>query len=352
MNQPYASFLSLCRVRSSYDKAQPRSPKRQCEKMPKKNQKCCRRGLVLRARSHGRQEAGEDVAGALLLDRLGLDGRGHGHGHMVLGGGLEVDDGVVGPNVHGGLGGVAGIAGGDAGRGSGGGARGVGGGGVAAGGRGERGCTRGGGASAAAAAGGRAGVVAALGVVGDGGLGVAHLALGKLELLLLEGGALFAEALLGFLGLPAADGGEEGLEVVEEVGLANVEVPVEKAEELLLHEVDFGDAEAEVVVAADGSVAGPVLVLGGGVVEVLGGEDEGGEENAVDGAAHSLCHRRQTLGQPVEVDQRGHEGGDLNVRASNQCADEELNGRQRGIDQVGGLVRRGARRGRQALVGY
>ena len=88
------------------------------------------------------------------------------------------------------------------------------------------------------------------------------MALGKLELLLLDGGALFAEALLGFLCLPGANGGEERLEVAEEVGFGHVEIPVKKAEELLLHEVDFGDAETKAVVAADGGVASPVLVLG------------------------------------------------------------------------------------------
>lgn len=97
-----------------------------------------------------------------------------------------------------------------------------------------------------------------LGVAGD----VAHLALGELELLLLDGGALFAEALLGLLCLPAADGSEERLEVAEKVGFGHVEIPVKKAKELLLHEVDFGDAESKAVVATNGGVAGPVLVLG------------------------------------------------------------------------------------------
>jgi len=151
------------------------------------------------------------------------------------------------------------------------------------------------------------------------------LALGKLELLLFDGGALFANALLGFLCLPAADGSEERLEVGEQVGLGHVEVPVEQTEKLLLHEVDFGDAEAKVVVAADGGVTGPVLVLGGGVVEVLCSEDERCEEDAVDGATHALGDRRKTLCQAVEVDERSHERWDLDVRASNESADEELN---------------------------
>jgi hypothetical protein len=146
----------------------------------------------------------------------------------------------------------------------------------------------------------------------------------ELELLLFDGGALFTDALLGFLCLPAADGGKERLEVGEEVGLGHVEVPVEETKELLLHEVDFGDAEAKVVVAADGGVTGPVLVLGRGVVEVLCREDERGEEDAVDGAAHALCNRRKTLCQAVEVDERSHESWYLDVRASDESADEKL----------------------------
>jgi hypothetical protein len=88
------------------------------------------------------------------------------------------------------------------------------------------------------------------------------LALGELKLLLLDGGALFANTLLGLLCLPAADGSEERLEVAEKVGFGNVEIPVEKAKKLLLHKVDFGDAEAKVVVAANRGVTSPVLVLG------------------------------------------------------------------------------------------
>jgi L-ribulose-5-phosphate 3-epimerase UlaE len=87
------------------------------------------------------------------------------------------------------------------------------------------------------------------------------LALGELKLLLLDGGALFTDTLLGLLCLPAADGSKERLEVAEKVGFSDVEIPVEEAKELLLHEVDFGDAEAEVVVAADRGVTSPVLVL-------------------------------------------------------------------------------------------
>jgi hypothetical protein len=81
--------------------------------------------------------------------------------------------------------------------------------------------------------------------------------------------------------------------MVVEVIIVDAEIPVEQEEELLLHEVDFSDGEAKVLVAADSAVAGPVLVLGRGVIEVLSRKDEGGEEDAVDGAAHALGDRRK-----------------------------------------------------------
>lgn len=150
-----------------------------------------------------------------------------------------------------------------------------------------------------------------------------------LHLALLEHGVhcLFRLALL-----PDADRVEEGLEVGVEVVLCDAEVPVEEVEELLLHEVDLVVGEAEALVAADGGVAGPVLVLWRRVVEVLCGEDEGGEEDAVDGAAHALCNGRQALLEAREVDERGHEGGDLDVRLLDERSDESL---ERGESRVG-----------------
>ena len=79
--------------------------------------------------------------------------------------------------------------------------------------------------------------------------------------MLLDGGTLLAKTLLGLLCLPGANGGKERLEVAEEIGFGHVEIPVKKAKKLLLHKVDFGDAETKAVVAADGGVASPVLVL-------------------------------------------------------------------------------------------
>lgn len=56
-----------------------------------------------------------------------------------------------------------------------------------------------------------------------------------------------------------------------------------------------------------------MLVLGAGVVQVLCGEDQGGKEDAVDGASHALGHGGQTGTQTAEVDERAHEGGNLDL---------------------------------------
>lgn len=60
----------------------------------------------------------------------------------------------------------------------------------------------------------------------------------------------------------------DGLEFVE------TEVVTEEEEELLLHEIDLGDIEQF-------SVGGPMLILGRRVIEVFGGDDEGGKKDAV-----------------------------------------------------------------------
>lgn len=128
----------------------------------------------------------------------------------------------------------------------------------------------------------------------------------------------------GFLLLDGADGGEEGFEVGVKVVRVDAKVPVKEEEELFLHEVDFGEGEAEGFVAFDRSVARPVLVLGGGVVEVLGGEDEGGEEDAVDGATHAFGDWGKALLQAGEIDKGAHQGGDLDMGAVDQGLNEDL----------------------------
>ena len=69
------------------------------------------------------------------------------------------------------------------------------------------------------------------------------------------------------------------------------QVPVEKVEELLLHQVDLGDREAKVLVPSDGGVPRPVLVLRRRVVKILSREDERGQEDPMHGTAHTLGHR-------------------------------------------------------------
>lgn len=172
------------------------------------------------------------------------------------------------------------------------------------------------------------------------------------ELVLLLAGVLLLlldePGLLGLAGLPDTDGSKEGLKVVVKILGVDAEVPVEEEEELLLHEVDLGDGEAEVVVAAHSAVASPVLVLWGRVVEVLGGKDEGSKEDAVGGALHALGDRRKTGPEAGEIDQAGHQSGDLDVRTLDEGCDELFD---RWQERFPGLVgRRGRRCGRQALV--
>lgn len=85
-----------------------------------------------------------------------------------------------------------------------------------------------------------------------------------------------------------ADGGEEGLKVGEEILSSDSQIPVEKEEELLLHEVNFCNGEAETLEALHRRIPSPVFILGRAVIQVLGREDKRGEENAVDGATHSF----------------------------------------------------------------
>ena len=91
-----------------------------------------------------------------------------------------------------------------------------------------------------------------------------------------------------------ANGCQERLQEGEKILLGDSRLPIQEEEQLTLHEVYLGEGEAEAVEPLDGRVPGPVLVLGTGVVEVLGCEDEGSQEDSVDGAAHALGHRRQT----------------------------------------------------------
>lgn len=76
--------------------------------------------------------------------------------------------------------------------------------------------------------------------------------------------------------MPSPDRGQEGLEVVVEIVFGDPQIPTEQAEKLPLHQIDFCQAEAEVLEAGHSSVACPVLVLRRGVVEVLGSKDERG----------------------------------------------------------------------------
>lgn len=134
------------------------------------------------------------------------------------------------------------------------------------------------------------------------------------------------------LGDLMAEGLEEVVEVAVEVLLSNSQVPLEKEEKLLLHEVDLGAAEAKVVaVSGDVAVVGPVLVLGRAVVEVLGGEDESSEEDSVGGTSQASGHGLKLGLEAAKVDEGRHEGGDLDVGRDDELSDELLKSRKAAI---------------------
>lgn len=132
-----------------------------------------------------------------------------------------------------------------------------------------------------------------------------------------------------------ADGLKERVELAVEILLDNAEVPFEKEEELLLHEVDLGAVEAESVhLGGDVSVVGPVLVLGRRIVEVLGSEDERSQEDAVGGASETASHGLKLGLESGEVDEGRHESRDLDVGGDDELSDELFDS---GEAAVGGL---------------
>lgn len=108
---------------------------------------------------------------------------------------------------------------------------------------------------------------------------------------------------------------EEGGKVHHELLLFDSEIVVKKVEELLLHQVDLGLREKS-------SVLGPVLVLGRRVVEVLGGDNEGSEEDTVTGAMHALGDARKPRPQALQVDESAEQGGHLDVGALDEECDK------------------------------
>jgi hypothetical protein len=96
--------------------------------------------------------------------------------------------------------------------------------------------------------------------------------------------------------------------MVEEVIFSHAKVEIEEIEELSLHEIDFGQAEAKSVIPLDAGIPGPVLVLRTGVVEVLGSKNQRGKEDAMDCTTHALCNWRKTRSETVEVYQGCHQG--------------------------------------------
>jgi hypothetical protein len=71
-----------------------------------------------------------------------------------------------------------------------------------------------------------------------------------------------------------ADGSQEWFEVVEEILLRDSGVKVKEIQHLPLHQVDFGQTESEALESSQCGVPCPMLVLGTGVVQVIGRQDQ------------------------------------------------------------------------------
>ena len=140
---------------------------------------------------------------------------------------------------------------------------------------------------------------------------------------------------------------KEEVKFAVQVLLRNSKIPLKEEEELLLHGVDFLAVEAELIVLGGHvSVVCPVLVLGRAVIEILGGQDERGEEDAMSSASDAASLGLQTRLEAVEVDQTRHESRDLDIRGDDQLGDEVLNRREllvvgQALLGFGGLGRRG-----------
>lgn len=87
---------------------------------------------------------------------------------------------------------------------------------------------------------------------------------------------------------PATNRTQERLQVREQFILRNTSFPIKQEEQLPLHEVHLRQREPEPIIPLDDRVPRPVLVLGTRVIEVLCGQDQTGQEDAVHGAAHAL----------------------------------------------------------------
>jgi hypothetical protein len=99
------------------------------------------------------------------------------------------------------------------------------------------------------------------------------------------------------------DRGQEGLQVSQEVLLCDTSLPIQEEEQLTLHQVHLGQREAKSLESLHSGVPSPMLVLGARVVQVLGSEDERGEEDPVDSASHALGNRWKAGPKAAQVHQ-------------------------------------------------
>lgn len=125
--------------------------------------------------------------------------------------------------------------------------------------------------------------------------------MGAIPVMLLPLVLLLGLALLLFHAM--TDRSKEGLQIRQKVLLRDTSLPIQQEEQLTFHQVDLGQREAKSFESLHSGVTSPVLVLGARVIQVLGGENERGEEDPVDGASHALGNRWQTGPETAQVHQ-------------------------------------------------
>jgi hypothetical protein len=125
--------------------------------------------------------------------------------------------------------------------------------------------------------------------------------MGDIPVMLLPLALLLGLAL--FLLHAMTDRSEERLQISQKVLLGDTSLPIQQEEQLTFHQVDLGQREAKSFESLHSGVPSPVLVLGARVIQVLGGEDERGEEDPVDCASHALGNRWQTGSKTAQVHQ-------------------------------------------------
>lgn len=135
---------------------------------------------------------------------------------------------------------------------------------------------------------------------------------------------------LGFLLLDfhvETDRSEERLEMLQQVLLGHPSVEVQEIQELPLHQIHLGQSESKAIESLDRCISCPMFVLRARIVQVLSREDQGSQEDAVNGASHAFGHGGESGAEAGQVDQGGHQCRHLDGRSVHKGGDELLQAR-------------------------